>query len=209
MAPYITFFKDWRDDLRRQFVFSWSFLFDQIAHHLKCERDDLGYLTLDEIEDAFHSGKVDIKAIPKRKYSCIITLDEATSRIAILERTQSIKYFDIINELQKQSQHVIKGMVAFPGKVTGRVILVHSYHDIKKVGEGDILVANTTHPNYLPAMHRAAAFVTNEGGMLCHAAIVARELHKPCIVGTANATKVLKDYDFVEVDANEGTVRKI
>ncbi len=73
--------------------------------------------------------------------------------------------------------------------------------------EGDILVANTTHPNYLPAMHKAAAFVTNEGGMISHAAIVAREMKKPCIVGTGNATKVLLDGDTVEVNATLGIVK--
>lgn len=56
-------------------------------------------------------------------------------------------------------------------------------------------------------MQKAAAFVTNEGGIICHAAIVARELGKPCIVGTKIATKVLKDGDYVEVDANKGVVR--
>lgn len=67
----------------------------------------------------------------------------------------------------------------------------------------------TTHPNYLPAMKIAKAFITNEGGMICHAAIVARELNKPCIVGTKIATKVLKDGDLIEVNANSGIIRKI
>ncbi|GEM_PF-2494024 len=87
------------------------------------------------------------------------------------------------------------------------VKIVSSYHDIKRVQDGDILVANTTHPNYLPAMQKAAAFITNEGGMISHAAIVARELKKPCIVGTGNATKILVEGDFVEVDANKGVVK--
>jgi len=56
-------------------------------------------------------------------------------------------------------------------------------------------------------MERAAAFVTDEGGILCHAAIVAREMSKPCVTATKNATKVLKDGDLVEVDANNGVVR--
>lgn len=63
-----------------------------------------------------------------------------------------------------------------------------------------------TIPDFLPAMKKAAAFVTDEGGILCHAAIVARELGKPCIVGTKFATKVFKNGDFVNVDANTGVV---
>lgn len=85
---------------------------------------------------------------------------------------------------------------------------MRSYHDIKNVEIGNILVANTTHPTYLPAMQKAAAFVTNEGGIISHAAIVAREMKKPCIVGTKNATKILKDGDIVEVDAEKGIVKK-
>ena len=56
-------------------------------------------------------------------------------------------------------------------------------------------------------MEKASAFVTDEGGMLCHAAIIAREMNKPCIVGTKSATKILKDGDLVEVDANAGIVK--
>ena len=95
------------------------------------------------------------------------------------------------------------------GKARGIVRILKTYHDIKKFKTGEILVANTTHPNYLPAMQKAAAFVTNEGGIVSHASIVARELKKPCIVGTKVATQVLKDGDVVEVDAERGVVRKV
>ena len=63
--------------------------------------------------------------------------------------------------------------------------------------------------NFIGAMEKAAAFVTDEGGITCHAAIIAREMKKPCIIGTKNATKVLKDGDIVEVDANTGIVKII
>ena len=62
-------------------------------------------------------------------------------------------------------------------------------------------------PDYLSAMKKAVAFVTDEGGITCHAAIVARELNRPCIIGTKIATKVLKDGDEVEVDADNGVVK--
>ncbi len=64
-----------------------------------------------------------------------------------------------------------------------------------------------TEPSYLSVMKKAAAFVTDEGGILCHAAIVARELKKPCVTGTKIATKVLKDGDRIEVDADRGIIR--
>lgn len=103
----------------------------------------------------------------------------------------------------------IIGTIASTGKVRGRVKVCRSIHDILKVKKGEILVTFMTRPEFLPAMQKAAAFVTNEGGITSHAAIVAREMNKPCIIGTKIATQVFKDGDMVEVDANKGVVRKI
>ena len=75
--------------------------------------------------------------------------------------------------------------------------------------KGDILVAPTTGPEMMTAIQKASAIVTDEGGLMSHAAIVSRELKIPCIVGTKYATKILKDGDIIEVDANNGVVRKI
>ena len=71
------------------------------------------------------------------------------------------------------------------------------------------MVATMTFPNFIPAMEKAAAIITDEGGLLSHAAIVSREMGIPCVVGTKIATQVLKDGDRVEVDANKGIVRKL
>jgi len=78
-----------------------------------------------------------------------------------------------------------------------------------KMRQGDVLVSGSTNPDLLPAMKKAAAFVTDIGGITSHAAIVARELRIPCVVGAKIATKVLKDGDKVNVDANHGIVKKI
>lgn len=103
----------------------------------------------------------------------------------------------------------IRGSVAYPGKVKGRVRIVNRPSDVGKVKPGDILVAIATTPELLPAMKKSAAIVTDVGGIASHAAIVAREMKKPCVVGTKFATHVLKDGDLVEVDAMHGVVRKI
>ncbi len=103
----------------------------------------------------------------------------------------------------------LSGECAFPGVVRGRVCVVNRASEMGKFQPGDILVSNVTNPSLLPIMKKASAFVTNMGGLTCHAAIVARELHVPCIVGTKFATKVFKDGDMVEVDASKGIVRKI
>ncbi|MBI3380169.1 phosphoenolpyruvate synthase, partial [Candidatus Gottesmanbacteria bacterium] len=101
----------------------------------------------------------------------------------------------------------LTGTVASRGKVTGRVAIVKGVKDLVKVKNGDILVAVTMHPDFVPAMRRAVAIVTDEGGITSHAAIVSREFGIPCIVGTKNATDILKDGDRVEVDAIKGIIK--
>lgn len=103
----------------------------------------------------------------------------------------------------------IKGMVARPGIVKGTAKVVTNLKDLSKVKKGDILVTYMTSPNFLSAMKLAAAFVTDEGGITCHAAIIAREMKKPCVIGTKIATRVIKDGSLVEVNANQGTIKII
>jgi len=108
-----------------------------------------------------------------------------------------------------QVSGLLKGINASLGRAKGAAAVVLCADDLPKVKKGDVMITVTTHPDYVPAMNRACAIVTDEGGMTCHAAIVAREMKKPCIVGTKNATKVFKDRDVVEVDADKGIVRKV
>jgi phosphoenolpyruvate synthase/pyruvate phosphate dikinase len=103
----------------------------------------------------------------------------------------------------------LKGMPACSGKVKGVVCLIHGIKTFDKMKQGNILVTSMTRPDFVPAMKKAAAIVTDEGGVTCHAAIVSRELGIPCVIGTKIASKVLKDGDLIEVDANKGIVRKI
>ncbi|MBI2444156.1 MAG: hypothetical protein HYV42_02875 [Candidatus Magasanikbacteria bacterium] len=103
----------------------------------------------------------------------------------------------------------LKGECAYPGKVTGKVYIINRAGEMGKFESGAILVSNITDPSLLPAMKRAAAFVTNTGGLTCHAAIVAREVQIPGVIGTKIATQALRDGDLVEVDATAGVVRKI
>ena len=101
----------------------------------------------------------------------------------------------------------LTGMIANKGKIIGKVKLVENKSDFKKFKKGNILVATMTRPEYVPLMKIAGAIVTNEGGITCHAAIISRELNKPCIIGTQVATETLKDGDLVEVDANKGIIK--
>lgn len=103
----------------------------------------------------------------------------------------------------------IRGKTGNKGKARGPVRVIFSSADFHKMQDGDVLVTPMTTPDFVLLMQRSAAIVTDMGGLLCHAVIVSRELGKPCVIATGNATQVLKDGDTVEVDASAGVVRKV
>lgn len=103
----------------------------------------------------------------------------------------------------------IRGTCACAGNATGKVKIINRISDLEKMNYGDILVSLATTPSIVSAMKKAAAIITDEGGLTCHASIVSRELNIPCVIGTKFATEVLKDGDIVEVDAQRGLVKII
>ncbi len=114
-----------------------------------------------------------------------------------------------LEEISNKKVNELKGRSAFVGNAKGIAKIVKRKDQLEKVNEGDILVSPMTLPEFLPAMKKASAFVTDEGGITCHAAIIAREMKKPCVIGTKFATQVFKDGDFLEVDAKNGIVKVI
>ncbi|WP_297421068.1 phosphoenolpyruvate synthase [Thermococcus sp.] len=111
-------------------------------------------------------------------------------------------------EVTEEMEVVLKGLGASPGVGAGKVVIILDVNDIDKVKEGDVLVTTMTNPDMVPAMKRASAIVTDEGGRTCHAAIVGRELGIPTVVGTKEATKKLKDGMLITVDGTRGVVYK-
>lgn len=124
--------------------------------------------------------------------------EEIEKKFSIKFENEEIEYTD-----------KFKGIIAQKGKVRGKVRRIMGHKDIYKIKEGEILVSSMTMPDFISAMKKASAFVTDEGSLTCHAAIVAREMMKPCIVGTKIATRLLKDGMEIEVDANKGIVKII
>ncbi|HOZ36432.1 MAG TPA: PEP-utilizing enzyme [bacterium] len=118
------------------------------------------------------------------------------------------------NKQQKQFGHcstkVINGQTGFQGKIRGFVRVIKNLNKQSNQFQAkEILVTGMTRPEFIFLINKASAIVTDEGGVTCHAAVVSRELRKPCIIGTKIATQVLRDGDYVEVDANRGTVKII
>jgi pyruvate,water dikinase len=104
------------------------------------------------------------------------------------------------------AKKLLEGLGASPGQASGRVKIIHGADELNRVLNGDILVTAMTSPDMVPAMQRAAAIVTDEGGLTSHAAIVSRELGVPAVVGTKEATKKLTDGQLVTVDGERGII---
>ena len=115
----------------------------------------------------------------------------------------------VADKRSSTESNVIQGIVASSGRGVGLVKVVNKPKDVGGVKKGSILITQMTSPTLTAFLPKISAIVTDWGGMLCHAAILAREMGVPCIVGTQNATKVLKDGDLVEADADNGVVRKL
>ena len=109
---------------------------------------------------------------------------------------------------EPEGETLVSGLGAAPGAASGAVRVIRDLDTAPDLQDGEILVTHMTAPDWVPLMRKAAAIVTDSGGMTCHAAIVSRELGIPCVVGTRKATEVLRDGEVVTVDATHGTVRE-
>jgi len=152
-----------------------------------------------DIEWAIEKGQVLI--VQTRAVTTFKTpADETTSSGSTTTKTESA------SASEESAKILLKGETASAGVYTGMVKVVLDITQLSKILKGDILVTTMTTPDMVPAMQRAGAIVTNEGGMTCHAAIVSREMGTPCIVGTEHATEVLKDGQLITVHASRGIV---
>jgi len=179
----------------------------------KIALEEIYYTSPEELKDIVLKNKKVSKKIIKQRMEKIVQFVEQPDKETIFtgkDAEEIQKAFEKKRIVEIGAQE-IKGFVAsqgikdiYRGKV--KVVLDPKKTDFK---QGEILVASMTRPEYVPLMKKAKAIVTDEGGITSHAAIISRELKIPCIIGTKIATKVLKDGDLIEVDANKGIVRKI
>jgi len=210
MANRFVYIKDARDDYRRQGVFLATKLFAELGKRIKIDVDDTSYLQAIEIEKFLLGKKTLVKQdIIKRKKGFVLYLGADNKPICLQDADISLVLTKFKFILQEKRKGVISGNIASKGMAFGNVVIVKGVKDLNKVKNGNVMVAVVTHPDYLPAMRKAVAIVTDEGGITSHAAIVSREFGIPCIVGTKIATSALHDGDKVEVDAEKGTVRII
>ncbi|MFA6524781.1 MAG: PEP-utilizing enzyme [Patescibacteria group bacterium] len=182
---------------------------NEVARRNNLSRLQSFMITPDEIKQALLKENISADLMNERiKESVVLfkgTNYQVMSGKKVKRISQEIKQSLFVNPNIK----IIEGSTAYPGKAKGIVRRVDELADMKKMHKGDILVSTSTNPQVVPAMQKASAIITDSGGITCHAAIVARELKTPCVIGTRIATKVLKDGDIVEVDAIKGVVKKL
>ncbi|MFH0870562.1 MAG: PEP-utilizing enzyme [archaeon] len=109
----------------------------------------------------------------------------------------------------QEDKSVFKGTPVYQGKVNGKVRVIRSINELPKLQDGEIIVTSNTTPDYVPFLRQAKAIIAEKGGITSHAAIISREMKKPCIIGIKHVTLMLKTGDIVEVDANNGVVKVI
>ncbi len=173
---------------------------------------DLNQLTFTELINQLKNPTPIANLVEKRKQNTLFFHAPFTST-EIIEGEEAVREAAVISAQQQSvdysSVKELKGKTGSVGRVTGTVQKILKSSEMGNFKEGNILVAVYTAPEFVPVMKKAIAVVTDTGGITCHAAIVSRELHKPCVVGTKIATQVLRDGDVVEVDADKGIVRKV
>jgi phosphohistidine swiveling domain-containing protein len=175
-----------------------------MARALALEPQDLHLLTHEELDRGLAEGALpDLAA--RRQGAALLALDGGLFVLTGPEAARLLGHAASA-EPARPAAEVLRGLGASPGRARGRVRVLRGAQDAGKVARGDILVTDMTQPDLVLACERSAAIVTDLGGMLCHAAIVSRELGIPCVLGTGRATSWLRDGDVVEVDGEAGTV---
>ncbi|MDO8627114.1 MAG: PEP-utilizing enzyme, partial [Candidatus Diapherotrites archaeon] len=181
-------------------------IFKEISKRFFISVNQLYLMTIYEILDLLDGKALDFAELNKRKDFALIIRHENERFVLSGEHAKTIfgKYF---KKEKIKFKGLLNGQTAFPGKAKGIVKLFYHPSHVYEFKEGQIMITAQTNPIYVPAMKKAGAIVTDEGGVTCHAAIVSRELGIPCIIGTKIATRVFNNGDLVEVDSEKGLVK--
>ncbi|MEK6981366.1 MAG: PEP-utilizing enzyme [Candidatus Micrarchaeota archaeon] len=205
-----SWYQDYRKEITMQMLHYLDWVLEEIGARNEISLKEMKYTMATEIP-ALLEGNFDKDVLKERMKRFLFYYDYKENKIESGTGEWSVKKEKEIFQSLKHEDEILElsGMVASRGFVRGiaRVAMSASY--ATNILPGEILISSMTTPDFVTSMKRAAAIVTNEGGILCHAAVIAREFGLPCIVGTKLATKVFKTGDLIEVDGELGVVRKI
>jgi phosphohistidine swiveling domain-containing protein len=202
------FFRSWRTERVIQSSYYAVSLFKEIAERLGLDSPgDVLFLLPEEVISSLRNGRVaDRDVIAQRRDGFVfITSDDGL----FMAQGAEAKEIDSRTEFFEKVSDELWGEPAFKGEAKGRVAIIESPEDYRKISSAEILVTHCTTPDMVPHMKGIKAIITDEGGVLSHAAIISREMRIPAVLGTKVATKTLRDNDIVEVDAYTGEIKVI
>ena len=208
VQKYLVLRTDRADVFRKGLYFLRPFLFE-IAKRANLNYMDIIHLTPQEVIDFLEKRRLPKLGLIKKRQKHFLIISK-WGKAKLVSEAKTIQKI-IKEELGEEEVKIttLEGKTVFPGIVKGKVRIIKTIKDIKKISKGDVLVTSMTTPDMTIGIHKAVALVTDEGGITCHAAIVSREFGIPCVIATKHATQVFKDGDLVEVDAEKGIVRKL
>lgn len=212
IIDFVTIWQDERKANVLKAVENLGTVLKELSRRAKMPIQDLYYLGTADVEkiSLIQDLKLLKKDLIKRKEGSFFLMEPYQElNITGAAYKNFIKYKSSLAKNEKENQTELHGTVANCGTAVGKVFICKTIDLLKKVEKGAILVASMTRPEFMPALKKAAAIITDEGGITSHAAIIARELNIPAVIGTKIATKILKDGMLVEVRANHGIVRII
>jgi phosphoenolpyruvate synthase/pyruvate phosphate dikinase len=184
-------------------------LLTEIAIRWKIDLTTICALTPEEIITSLEKGSPpNLEEADKRKINYLHLIKGGVINIYSGKKAEEIFIEEIGKKKAEIKEKLIKGLVASQGLAEGRVRIILNKKEINQMQNGEILVTTMSSPDYVFASKKSGAIVTDEGGLLCHAAIISREIGKPCVVGTKIATQVLKTGDWVKVDAYQGIITR-
>jgi phosphoenolpyruvate synthase/pyruvate phosphate dikinase len=186
-------------------------MYKKAAEKIGITFEKLRDLNLNEIEFAIQGENVSDLVLGRKGDIWIIRSEKDDGEPEVIDDKELNAHLvdKMIPKPEVNEEGLIVGQTGNKGLSTGTVKVITKQSEFNKMEKGDVLVTTMTTPDYVPLMQKANAIVTDIGGLLCHAAIISRELGVPCVIGTKFATQLLKDGDQVEVDANKGRVRLI
>ncbi len=202
------FFRSWRTERFYRNAQYLEEFFAELAKRVGCKKQDIFFLTSPEIIDLLRRHKTaDKKLLVERKKGYLLFTNGNDcflySGKFLSQAKRGIKLIKHKNE----EEGIIKGQAAYPGIILGKARVIKDKKDFHLVKQGEILVTPSTTPDYVPILKKVKAIVTDEGGVLSHASVISRELKIPCVIGTKNATKIIKTGDLVEVNASLGIIK--
>ena len=207
IAADIIYLKAYRKDCWFHGCFVAENLYKEIGRRLGLSLNQVWMMAWWEVEPALAKEKFNSEILNERFRFSILHQVGKKGEIYTGKKAKDFLKNLTLEKIKIVSVDKLSGTAAYAGKVKGRVKIINLPEEMGKMEKGNIMVSHTTFPSLVPAMKKAAAIVTDDGDITCHAAIVARELKTPCVVGTKIATQVLHDGDLVEVDADKGMVK--